>query len=173
MTDTRQDERDPDLAIAESPRFQRQEWIAERVAWLLALVVLAAAVLGLFANGPLAQGTASAGDGRLTVDYQRYARDGGTTSLRVQVAPEAVDRNLVELRVSAEYLDAVAIQQAIVPEPAAWVEDRDGVVFHFEAEAGAPFQATFTVHPNDVGSQRGAVALVGDAPAEFTQFFYP
>lgn len=53
---------------------------AERHAWLVALVVLAAAVLGLFANGPVAQGTASASDGRLTV-----------------------------------------------PEPAAWVEDRDGV----------------------------------------------
>lgn len=97
MTDTREAERDPDLALAESTRFQRQEWIAERVAWVVALVVLAAAVLGLFANGPLALGTASASDGRLTVDYQRYARD--------------------------------------------------GVVFRIEAEAGAPFQATFPVHP--------------------------
>jgi hypothetical protein len=33
-------------------------------------------VLGLPANGPLAHGKASASDGRLTVDYQRYAPDG-------------------------------------------------------------------------------------------------
>jgi hypothetical protein len=173
MTESRTDQSGTDITLAEDPRLQRQEWIAERIAWVIAFVVLLAAVLGMFANGPFAQQTAAGSGGQLEVDYQRFARDGGTTSLRVQVAPEAVARDVVDIWIAREYLDAVQFQQAIIPEPASWVETSDGVVFRFQAEPGVPFQATFTVHPDDVGRQQGAMALGSDPPAGFTQFFYP
>jgi hypothetical protein len=98
MTDTREAERDPDLALAESTRFSGRSgspsgsrgWSPSSL-WPRRCLACSPT-----ARSP-ALGTADASDGRLTVDYQRYARD--------------------------------------------------GVVFRFEAEAGAPFQATFTVHP--------------------------
>ncbi|MEW6582872.1 MAG: hypothetical protein AB1416_08945, partial [Actinomycetota bacterium] len=66
--------------------FQRREWMAQRVAWVVMSLVAVAAVLGAFANGLLSRMTAGDGD-TLRGAYSRIVRAQASTSIRVTVAP--------------------------------------------------------------------------------------
>jgi hypothetical protein len=160
------------LELAKKEESQRREVWTQRLGYVCFSVIIAAAMLGLFGSGPLAWASATGSDGRLRIEYQRFARDGGTTELRVAVAPEAVTGDVVEIWIGGGYLESFELQSAIVPEPSSWVSKRDGVAFQFESEAGSSLRILFTLHPASVGSQHAEVGLGDDPPIRFSQFFY-
>lgn len=77
-----------DLSIDDDPGFQQHEWRVQRLGWIAALVVLLAAALGLFGGDILSQATA--GEGGLVVEYDRFIRFGAPTTLLLRLSPEAV-----------------------------------------------------------------------------------
>lgn len=159
------------LLLDEDPRFEKREWRFERVGWLALAVIAAAALAGFFGNGPLSH--ASVSGPNLEVGYQRYARNQGATSLEVAVAPAAFAGGEAEVWLSGAVMRSYEVDR-VRPQPATTRNRDGGVAYVFETtDEESALEATFTLRPDDIGRQRGAVAAGRGRPVEFAQFVYP
>lgn len=161
------------LEVAENHRFQQLEWRVGRVAWIIGVVLILAAAAGLFGNGPLSHRTVSTPGGAMEVDYQRFARDGGTTSLVARVAPGQSQEGKVEIWISNQYLGKVRVEQ-VTPEAESRKFRDQGVAFSFSSpDSRSQLQVRFRLRPDSVGPQHGEVGLGNRPPLRVSQFFYP
>jgi hypothetical protein len=100
-----------DLEIQEDLPFQRREWLAERMAWAVMGLLIAAAILGLFGTGPLSRMTAGDWAGPLWLEYERFARLLAPAVLRVHLGPAAARDRTVSLWIDRRYMENVELQQ--------------------------------------------------------------
>lgn len=156
----------------EDPATTAKEWRIQEVGWIVLVGVVVAALAGLFGPGPLSWSSVTSADGALMVDYSRFGRDGGPTSLDIQVAPEAAFEGEIDLWLSDELLQSLEVEQ-ITPEPASQLAVDGGVVLVFEVDAGASLEASIAGTVVAAGFSRGAIGLAGSAPLELPQVFYP
>lgn len=164
-------ERSREAFLEEDLEFQRRQWRVERVGWAVMVVIIVAALAGVFgAGGLVARATASAGS--TEVQYARFARYAAPTAIEVKVAAAANGRP-IRLRVSDRYLSAMNVR-AITPPPASTaIADREHV-FVFERSV-SPAAATirFDLEPAAMGRHDGWIAIDEAAPVFFTHFIYP
>ncbi len=156
----------------EDPSTRLKEWRVQRVGWVVLALVVVLALAGLFGTGPLSWSSVSADDGSVVVDYSRFGRDGGPTTLDVRVAPAAVDGDQVLVWVGHDLLRGLEIQQ-ITPEPSSQTTVDGGVVLTFDVEIGAGLDASIAATADRPGFRRGTLGLVGQDPLELWQLFYP
>ena len=109
--------------------FQRREWIAQRIGWVLLAMVLLAGALGLFGNGPLSHRTI--GNAAATFEYQRFIRKDADARWELQLMG-ATPRGQVEIAVDAEFARNYEIR-SIQPRPVSTVLDGGRWVFRFDA----------------------------------------
>jgi len=164
------DQTDNGIEIDEDLAFQEREWRFERIGWIAMFLVIILALAGLFGTGPLS--ASSAGNDGLTVDYQRFVRHQGQTEITVTIdARHAVDGQ-VELTITGEYHDSLAIE-SVSPEPVEVRGDGNDVVYVFAlAEGAGSIDVSFGATPRQIGPLPGEVAA-GDATVTFFQFAYP
>ncbi|HEV2106871.1 MAG TPA: hypothetical protein VGR16_01265 [Thermomicrobiales bacterium] len=162
-----------DLEIDEDLAFTRREWTIQRVGWGVMLLIVVAALLGLFGTGPLSDATAGGAEEGLRINYSRFIRHDGESTLELQVDPGQVENGEVEVWIANGYLDAVQVQQ-IMPVPAEVRAAGDGKIFVFAvADPLGPVSATFLLSPQGIGRLAG-VAAAGDGPrVAFMQLIYP
>ena len=84
-----------DLEIGQDVDFQCREWAAQRVAWVVAALILAAALLDLLGGGRLSRVTAEAGP--LRVKYFRFECKHAPTTLRIEAAPGSAREGQLQL----------------------------------------------------------------------------
>ena len=108
--------------------FQRREWRAQQIGWVVLGLFLTAALAGLFGSGPLSSARATDSRGGLAVDYQRFVRAGAGQRLRFEI--DAPDAGPVELRLSRSYLDAVRVED-VRPPPASTTTTPEWTTFVF------------------------------------------
>jgi hypothetical protein len=162
------------LQIAEDMRFQRRTWAVERVAWALMVLLVLAAAAGLLATGPM--GTAEVSDeaGLVHVRYERFARLGAPSTLRVEFAAAATSSPTVALELGRSLAEAIQVER-VQPEP---LRERagggGGLVLEFGiAEPGRPALVRIFAKREKIGLVEGEVGLAGRPPVRFTQFVYP
>ena len=155
------------IDVAEDERFQRREWLAERIAWTAFALILAAAALGAFGAGPLSHATAR-GDG-LTVRYERLARGHAPMLLVIDLAAPGEDS--VVLEISGPYLTESRIEQ-VSPAPAAETVSGDTHRFSFAVEPARPVTFTFRLVPTGIGRKPGAVRA-GEESLPISMFVFP
>jgi hypothetical protein len=161
------------LDIDTDEEFQRREWRAERVGWLVMLGLVVAGILGLFGEGWLAQTSTAVVGNRLRVDYERIARHGSPATLRVALAPGAVPSGVALVWVDREYLEGVDLQD-IEPRPDASWTARDRVVFAVRLNNPADSAyVTFGITPDNFWSRDVRVGLDGGPSVSFRQFVLP
>ena len=161
------------LPIEDDPAHHRRVWAFERIGWALMAVVVVAALLGVFGNGPLTRTTASAPDESLRVEYARVVRHGGETALTLHLPGQQTAGEEVRIWLSGEYLDGVHVL-AVTPEPVRFELASDGQVWVFRvAERGAPAAVVIRIDPDGYGSLAGAAAIAGRPAAAFGQFVMP
>jgi hypothetical protein len=159
-----------DLEIAEDMPFQERVWRLQRVGWAVFALIVAASALGLFGAGPLSSATAE--QGPLRVEYQRFERFETSGSFDVRVAPGAAGATL-ELSLPHEYLRHVEVT-TVSPQPREVRDGGDRLTYEFVLQDdGAPAWITFHVTPRRPGPLRVWVGLGDEPPVEFTQFVYP
>ncbi|AAZ55686.1 hypothetical protein JCM3263A_23110 [Thermobifida fusca] len=159
--------------ISSSEASQRFEWRVERIAWVLAALLFALALLGVFGGGPLSRASAGSSDQTVQVDYERFVRVATSTTLKVVIAPRAVREGEVALGLSHEFLEAVTVQ-GITPVPAAVASRADRVVYRFTApHEGEPVKVTFDLRTEHSGLHWARIGVEGAVPARWWQFIYP
>ena len=162
-----------DLDIGQDLQFSRRAWTVQRMSWIVALLVLIAAGVGLFGHGPISQAQESSESGDLRVEYERFARHQGRTKLDIVIDP--ADKQAAEVRVwvSREYFDA-AKTQTIIPEPDTFESASDRVTMVFRRMPGSgPMRVTVELEIEQMGPVNAEIGLVGGSQVSLSQFLYP
>lgn len=161
------------LQIESAGEFQQRMWLAQRVGWGLMAAFILAALAGWFGSGPASSQTATASDGSLSVEYEKFSTRKKPQTLRLEVQPEANDGGELRIRVSAEYLREVEIER-IVPTPSKAILDQGALTYVFPvAKARQEAVITLYVRPDRIGATSGWVGLEGAEPVRIQQFVYP
>ncbi|MCC7023564.1 MAG: hypothetical protein IT338_12105 [Thermomicrobiales bacterium] len=161
------------LEIGEDLDFTRRQWRIQRIGWVAFLLILVFGLAGGFGGGPLSHTTATAG--ALTLDYQRFARQRGPTSLEFRIAPAAAmpGDDQVAVWIATDFLDAIDLE-GIEPDPAESLAGADRVVYHFAlADPSRPAQITFAYQPATVGMVSIHAGIVGRDELAVGQFTWP
>lgn len=161
------------LDLDQDLKFQRREWLFQRVGWLLWVALIVAGLAGLVGPGPLSSNTAATPDGRLVVNYNRYVHRHHPTQFKLTIQPESEQDESVRLHVSQPLLERIQISR-IEPEPASSQLTADGVWYEFNCEPGTKtLQAVFHLEHGEIGRGTGQLQLTGDQPLNASFFVYP
>lgn len=154
--------------------FMEREWRAARIGMVAMVLIVVAALAGLFSVGPMSWADKSAPDVGITLSYERLVRRGGPTDLSITMpAALAGGTGTVSLWVSDEYLSLVRIDN-IVPQPDKATSVSSGVLYDFPvASQDEDVDVTISVTPHSMGSHTGSLGLVDGRRIDFRQFFYP
>jgi hypothetical protein len=159
------------LDLREAIDFQRREWRVQRIGWIAIAAVLLLGIAGLFGNGPLSR--ASAVDGPLHVEYQRFVHNKAPTTLSITLRD--LKSESIRLAIDRQYLDAVPIEH-VRPLPIRTESSGNDVIFEF-AVANAPnAHISLDSRPQTTGFAHGAIRLQHPergAVVHFRQLVYP
>ena len=159
------------IEIEQDLPFQYRQWRLERIGWAFIACCLTAAFLGAFGHHPLARASAQTADGRLTIQYDRFARADSNADLFVTFEPRTKGDGVVRLWFDPEYLDAFNVV-AVSPIPLRGEARQGGRAFVFQTD-GSRFTATLSVQFQTVGIVHGSLkADEGDALV-VTHFVWP
>jgi hypothetical protein len=159
--------------VAEDIVFQERTWAVQRMGWWAMALLIAAALAGLFATGPLSSAETRDGTGALTVGYDRFQRHATPSSLRLHLGRELTAADAVAVHINSALADAVEVER-MVPRPQHAKLTASGVEYTFAvAEPGRPASIRFILAPSAVGLLRAEIGLTGREPARFTVFVYP
>lgn len=158
---------DQDLAL------ERRGWVIERVSWALMLLVVLAALLGLFGRGVLSHASAADARGTLRVEYERFARVRAPATMRVHVAPDAARGDTVVVWLDRAYVEHVEVVR-VLPDPDRVTLDGDRVEYRFAApQRPQPVTVTLDLEPEQFGRKRAWVGLRGGDSVRIAQLIYP
>lgn len=137
------------------------------------LLIIVLALLGFFGTGPISLATAGDPDSPLLVEYQRFVRQQGQTSLTVQVDSGQISDGQIEVWISTGYVEDIEIEQ-LSQQPDEVLNDGDRLVFVFLAEdVSEPISVTFTLRPEVIGRITGDVGVVDGPQVHLSQLSYP
>ena len=161
-----------DLDLHEDERFQRRTWRVQRIGWVAMALFVLAALLGIFANGPVSRAMVRDPAAGVTVEYDRFLRLGSPTTLRVRFEPGAVRDGQVALRLATLYTEAIGLEW-IRPRPERSVAGPDGLVLLFSAAEEGRGAIELSINPREPGFAHGEIALLDRGTLRFRQFVYP
>ena len=160
-----------DIEIDRDLDFQHRQWTVQRAGWLVMLVILLAALIGLFGAGPLSSATVEAGS--LQLQYSRFERRHAPTGLELTVASTAVNQDQVEIWISIDFLQGTEIT-SIVPEPEEVSETDDRVVYRFSIDDRTRTPTIrFSLEYDEPGVTTGRIGMNDGPELTFWQFVYP
>jgi hypothetical protein len=167
------------LQLDEDLEFERRSWRAQRVGWLVIVLLLVAAALGFFGSGPFSKRSAAI-PGLMRVEYQRFGRYQTPETLTIRLEPQATAGGVVRLGIARRFLNHSKVE-SIVPAPDRVEASDNRLVYVFPlVQPGLPLVVMFRLQPEQFGSIRGRITLpAGPDPADagpsigFRQFVYP
>jgi hypothetical protein len=144
------------LQIDEGIDLHIVSWTIQRVGWVLILVMLTLAMLGLFGNGVLSERSIRAGD--MSMRYERFARFQNNTAIEVTAS---APKGGLTISFSRDFASAFKVEE-INPEPAGQRIERGLTVYLFRTTGSG--RVTFFVSPRRRGRVEYDVRIDG---AEF------
>lgn len=161
------------LEIAEDLKFQGRIWTIQRIGWIVMVILIIGALLGLFGRGPLSQATASDPTGSLRVQYERFSRYESSSTLRIWVRAEGERNGVVRVRFDPLYFEAVQVEQ-VMPVPESGELLPNGLMYLFRVgQTEQPTVVTFHLKMHRIGFISGHIALDSGRSVNVRQFVYP
>jgi hypothetical protein len=156
--------------IAEDAPFQEQTWRAQRIGWLIFALIICAAALGLFGQGPLS--FTSVEQGRVRLEYDRFIRFESPTSLKIYVAP-AGSGTTVAVWIAHDYLAQMdLIDVSPTPREVRAATNRQEYIFVLQDPSVAAW-ITFRMAAARPGLLSGQLGLANQDAVQFSQLVYP
>jgi hypothetical protein len=154
--------------------YQRREWIAQRIGWVMIALLVVAALLGMLGSvGPFATAHMMASDGSIDIDYTRLERHHAPARIVIEVAPEFAETSEVRLWLDADYVQTTGLQ-SIVPEPESVELGSERVIYVFAiGEGNGPAEISFAYEHDGLWQQEARLGLVNGATVELNQFIFP
>lgn len=152
------------------PAFLKGEKIFERVGWVFMVLVIVAAMLGLFGKGYLSEAVLDRE--HFQMKYQRFLHFGDLTSLEIEIPPQRSETGVVAIAFSNTYMHNFRIER-IQPDPESSAHG-DQILFWFTAtRTGEPVKIQFRLEPQKIGTLEGEIFVNGEDGYVFRQFVYP
>ena len=156
--------------IREDMDFQRRDWLAERIGWAAVAVIVAVALTGLLASGPLSRATAVAPSHQLSVDYERFQRVTVATHFTFHVASAT---GPVELKLGPAFTSDFQID-SLQPAPLRDTQGPDGLRLTFAPPSnGGEFTMVMWCRPRHFGLVDLTVGLGAQASIRRVILIYP
>lgn len=152
--------------------FQRWEWRVQRVGMAAMGLTLVAALTGLFGVGSLSETTAQARDDSVRVQYERFIRHVGTTTLTLSIGPEQVVDGKATLFISRDISSAWRIED-VSPAPSTESSTGKWLIYEFDVLGDTPPDVRVLYRGNGVGHHTGSVRAGSGDSVSFWQFIYP
>jgi hypothetical protein len=159
------------IDIEQDLPFQYRQWRLERVGQAVIACWIMAALFGLFGHSPVSTVTGQAADGRLSIDYERFARIESNSDLLVTLEPGESRAAVVRLWLDQEYLNAFKVT-AVSPVPVRGEAGDGGRAFVFQTD-GHRFTAVLSGQFQAIGMVHGRVRVDGGEPLALTHFVWP
>lgn len=157
------------LEIQEHLPTQRRIKAAQRIGASILLLMLLAALAGLFGRGgPMADARAT--QGPLEVTAPRFARYLAPT--RIEVRIDRAPGDSVTVALQGELADAFHAR-TIEPRPDRVATTGDATVYRFVAVPGRPHRMRFDGQMETIGPVAGSVRVEGGPAVETDTFVYP
>lgn len=155
--------------IADQIARQRRTWKHERIGFVVLLAFIALALSGLFASGPLSRHIGSSPQQRLTVEYERFLRNGASS--RIVLVARTSPSARATLRIDRAFLRAHVVEN-LQPQPLSARSHEGGLELAGQADERGEFSLYLTIRPDGIGLVRSTAWFEGDSVV-FTQFIYP
>lgn len=153
--------------------FQRKEWTVQRVGWVLVGLLLLAALAGVFGAGPLSETTTSAEDGTVEVEYERFIRHVGTTTMTVTLGPGTVENGKAQLYISRDLATGWRLED-VSPAPSTESSTAEWLIYEFDVLGDTPPKVKFLYRGDGFGHHDGDLhAGPGTDPVRLWQWIYP
>jgi len=158
------------LALNADPKQYSRELRLQRVAWPLMFLLLLAAALGLFGQGPLAEIELRTEDGRLQVETERFMRRRSDSLLRLWVQPAS---GQLQLEMPLAYAEGLGVEK-VFPEPEHRQASGHTVRWRFAVgRTDAPVMLRLKVRPEALGRLEGWLSVDGGPRLALRHFVYP
>jgi hypothetical protein len=160
-----------DVRLDRDLAFHYSSWRAERIAWWGILLILGAALFGLFGEGFLSHKQLRTADGSIVLDYNQFAQVSADTILNLSLQFQEL-QGPRRLWINRSYLDHFDIKQ-VTPNPSAMELSGDGWLYTFgTSQSGKFFPIRVILNPRHAGRLSGWVNSEGRALC-VQQFVYP
>lgn len=161
-----------DLKGPAREHFQAIDWTIQRCCWCAAALILVAALLGLFGQGPLVHRRVSAPDNSLTVDYHAVERYGSPTEMTFRVHSSAPGSEPLQLRISKRFCDETSLEN-IVPLPLQSTIEGADVVYSFAVRDIDTAEIVLRYKHEEPGALAFEVGIPGHASIALQQYVLP
>jgi hypothetical protein len=153
--------------------YQWREWRAQRIAWAVFILILLAALLGVFGQGPLSHAHAGEAGSPVALDYERFDRYNAPTEMTFRLAPNVGQSGKVRIALSRSFIERIAIDE-IVPEPQSVETGADSVTYEFEVqEPSQPALIRYHFEYERAGTVKGEARLEDGPTLAFSIFVWP
>lgn len=172
MTGPRPPEGTIDCALDADRRLERT-WRAQRVGWAAMVALIAGAFFGVFGDGPLATATAGGGAGAARIHYDRFARKDSDQTIAIEVPPELVRGERLEVVLGGGFAVDYQLEQA-TPEASQAATGGGGLALGFRVAApDVALTLVLRVSATTVGAHDVTIAVGGGPTVTLGQWVYP
>ncbi|WP_130930758.1 hypothetical protein [Pseudomonas sp. Sample_24] len=169
------DSEHPDLSsrkypVREDMAYQLKVWRFERLGWYLLVLLMLLGLAGLFSRGLLSSREVRSEDGRVSVEYEMFHRNGSTNSMKISVsgAPEST----IELQLAGEMLEGFSIE-TLQPEPVHARSSDQGIRLGVQTDTQGQANLFITLRGDGLGLFRSRIVLPGTRDMKLNQFIFP
>lgn len=152
------------LDLEDEIRLHETGWAIQRIGWVIILLLLVAAALGIFGTGMLSQ-TQVDQTGH-TIIFEKFARYEAPMQLTVHAKSK---NNNIEIRLPEIYFESIELDK-IVPEPHETDLAQGNVVFTFQSKDRSAIK--FYLTPEKTGQVKVHIQ-VNESDFIITHFIYP
>ncbi len=170
---TRPDDR-PSIEIAQDMEFQAASWRVQRIGWTLMLLIVAAALSGLFGGGVLSSAQAGDASGGFSLDYERFVRRSAPQSVRLTLGPASRQSDsTVAAWIDRDWLERHHIT-SMSPEPMSSELDAGRITYTFLSR-NLPEPLVVRVHLEALkfGKTKSRAGIPAGSSVSFMQIVYP
>ncbi|ACO77339.1 hypothetical protein AvCA_11080 [Azotobacter vinelandii CA] len=155
--------------IADRIAYQRKTWRFERIGFGVLLVLVLLALTGLFSDGPLSRHSSSGPGQRLSVEYERFLRNGASS--RIVLTARTRPSALATLRIDRALLRTHTIE-SLQPQPLFARSHEGGLELVGQADERGRLTLYLTIRPESPGLVTNSAWFEGERVI-FSQFIYP
>ncbi|MEE4410267.1 MULTISPECIES: hypothetical protein [unclassified Serratia (in: enterobacteria)] len=149
----------------------RITWWIEKLGYLLMFAVVLLALLGVFSNGVLSSKQETDEDHLLSINYERFARNGTQTEWIVRIKDN--NDHPITLEVS-DTIDKFYVIENIQPQSVQVSHQGERLFFIIPDNKEQQWHTfTFTLRPKEWGSFNANISIAGEKPITINQWIYP
>jgi hypothetical protein len=164
------DYRSRDYPVREDMVYQAKVWRLERWGWYSLVLVVLLALAGLFSRGPLSTREARGNDARISVEYERFHRNGSSNPMKISVM--GTPDSTAQLELLGELLDGFSIE-TMQPEPVRASSGGQGIKLWLQTDHEGRASIYLTLRGDGLGPFSTRLISPGAQTVFVNQFILP